>query len=80
MTDIIVSGTAKGSGSDRWRWVSGLGRAAKAALKSKSALVICERPFNDHHGDWYVVTESRGRYDHRLPTDSEARLIKSSGR
>lgn len=75
MSNVIVSGTAKGSGSDKYRWVSGLSKEAKAALKEKSALVICERPYSDQHGDWYVVTENRGRYGHRLPTEQEQRLI-----
>jgi hypothetical protein len=75
MSRIIVSGTAKGFGSSKYRWVSGLSKEAKAALKDESALVICERPFNDKDGDWYVVTENRGRYGHRLPTDAEQRVI-----
>lgn len=75
MSKIIVSGTAKGFGSSKYRYVSGLSKEAKAALKDKSALVICERPFNDKDGDWYVVTENRGRYGHRLPNEQEQRQI-----
>lgn len=75
MAQIIISGTAKGFGSSRFRYVSGLSKEAKAALKDNSALVICPRPFNDKCGGWYVVTETQGRYDHRLPTDAERKQI-----
>ncbi|MCC6603085.1 MAG: hypothetical protein IT327_07740 [Anaerolineae bacterium] len=75
MSEVIISGTAKGFGSSKFRYVSGLSSEAKTALKDNSALVICERPFNDKDGDWYVVTENRGRYGHRLPTDQERREI-----
>lgn len=77
MTKIIIDGTAKGFGSDRYRWVSGLSSEAKEALKSNSALVICERPFNDAHGNWYVVTYSHGRYNHRLPNEQEREMIEN---
>jgi hypothetical protein len=72
---IIISGKAKGFGSSKYRWVSGLSAEAKAALKNKAALVICGRPFSDGQGDWYVVTEKNGRYDHRLPNPQEQQLI-----
>lgn len=74
---VIISGTAKGSGSDRFRWVSGLSPEAKQAIETGSALVICERPFSDHHGKWYVVEKSgkRSTWDHRLPTEAESKQI-----
>ena len=76
MSKIIISGTAKGFGSSKFRYVSGLSKEAREGLlKGNSALVICKRPFNDKHGDWYVVTENHGRYGHRLPTEQERRLI-----
>lgn len=75
MSKVIVSGEAHGSGSDRFRWVSYLSTEAKNALTNKTALVICERPFNDSLGEWYVVTENNGRYDHRLPTTEEQETI-----
>ena len=74
---IIISGTAKGFGSSKWRWVSSLSEEAKTALRDGSALVICERPFDDHYGPWYVVTENFGRYGHRLPDEKEQRMIDS---
>lgn len=73
---IIISGVAKGSGKDRFRWVSFLCEAAKEALKNNRALVICERNFNDNLGKWYVVTENKGRYNHRLPTEDERKMIE----
>lgn len=77
MSKIIVSGEAKGFGSSKYRWVSGLNKEAKSALKDNSALVICERPFSDQRGEWYVVTENRGRYGHRLPNQNERKMISS---
>lgn len=79
MQNVIVSGTAKGSGSDKYRWVSGLSKGAKSALSEKSGLVICPRRFSDNQGEWYVVTVNRGRYDHRLPNAQESAAIKAAG-
>jgi len=77
MSEIIKSGEAHGSGSDRFRWVSRLSEAAKSALQTKSATVVCERPFNDRHGDWYVVEQTgRSRWNHRLPNEQESKAIK----
>lgn len=78
---VIVSGNARGSGSAKYRWVSGLSNAAKQAIETGSALVICERPFSDVHGEWYVVTATKKRstWDHRLPTDEESKAIKAAG-
>lgn len=78
---VIVSGNAKGSGTDRYRWVSGLSKEAKEAIAAKTALVICERPFNDHLGEWYVVERAnkRSTWNHRLPTDDEAKAIAKAG-
>lgn len=75
MSKIIVSGTAKGKGSDCFRYVSGLSKEAKQALSDKSALVVCDRPISDNQGDYYVVTENRGRYGHRLPNAQEKQLL-----
>ncbi len=76
---IIVSGNAYGFGSDRWRGVTGLSTKAKAALDENSALVICERPFSDSMGSWYVVEKTRvkSKWNHRLPTEAEEKQIQS---
>lgn len=83
-SNVIISGVAHGFGSDQWRWVSGLSTDAKIALADNTALVICERPFSDSLGDWYVVTNQRkSRYNHRLPDSVEReiinRFLKTSG-
>lgn len=75
MSKIIISGEAYGFGSDKWRGVKGLSSEAKEALKNDSALVITERPFDDHYGPWYVVEYNNGYYNHRLPNDEQQKLI-----
>lgn len=77
---VIVSGDAHGSGKDRYRWVSRLSKEAKTAIENETALVICERPFDDIYGEWYVVEGSgkRSTWNHRLPTEEEATLIKEA--
>lgn len=74
---IIVSGTPYGFGADRWRGVTRLSSESKESLKKGSALVICERPFDDYWGGWYVVQPKPcGCYDHRLPTNEEQKFIQ----
>jgi hypothetical protein len=72
---ILISGEAHGSETDHYRWVAYLSKEAKEMIKDGTGLVICERPFNDHLGAWYVVTETDCRYYHRLPTKDEERQI-----
>lgn len=77
---IIVSGRAYGFGSNKWRGVTHLSTEAKSLLENDDNMVICYRPFGDNRGYWYVVVRKsyRGRtiYDHRLPNEGEAELIR----
>lgn len=78
---ISKTGVARGSGSDRYRYVAYLSDDDKAAIAAGD-VVLVERNAgqSEKHGRWYVVTGPfNGKYGHRLPTDDEQALIEAAG-
>lgn len=73
---IIKSGTPYGFGTHKWRGVTHLSKEAKEAIDA-GGLVICDRPFPGE--PYYIVCRKGNRYDHRLPTATEAEQIKAAG-
>lgn len=79
---ISKTGIAKGSGSDRFRYVSGLSAEDKAAVVKGETVIVKRNAHNQNrYGLWYVVTKfftQRGiRFGHRLPTPEEQKEIDS---
>jgi hypothetical protein len=71
MNAVIVSrsGMGHGWGSDRWKWVSGLTAAERAAVRAGDIVLITGCPMaGGNHGTTVrqVVMVGKG-FDHRVP-------------
>jgi len=73
------TGVARGSGSDRFRYVAFMSKEDKSAV-ARGETVVVERSAGqkEKYGFWYVVTHCLGRFGHRLPTDDERKAIEAA--
>lgn len=77
MSTPIQSLTAvkHGWGRDSYRWVSGLTKCERQAVKDGVLVWFAIKPWHYMQSGYKVVTYKRGRYDAREPNDREISQI-----
>ena len=65
----IISKTAEqhGFGSSRWKWVSYMTAAERAAARAGEPVWFMSRPCNDSPQGWRIAVARRGRFLPRCP-------------